>query len=790
MTRRDLRGSGHGGPPDETRDSAQARARAAEQRFQLVVESVRDYAIFLLDPSGRVATWNTGAELIKGYLPEEVIGEDMSIFYAPEDLARGRPRALLDAALSAGRAEDEGWRVRKDGSRFWADVVITPIRDPQGQLQGFVKVTRDLTLKKDAEERLRQSEESLGATLYSIGDAVLATDEEARVTRINPVAERLTGWSEGEAVGRPIDEVFAIINEDTRAKAPNPVRRVLAEGVVVGLANHTALISRDGTERPIADSGAPIRDAEGVTRGAVLVFRDITKERRSEEALRKSQEEVRLSEEGLRATLYSIGDAVLATDEQGRVARINPVAERLTGWLEKEAIGHPITEVFNIINEDTRARAVNPVTRVLAEGVVVGLANHTALISRDGTERPIADSGAPILDAQGKPRGAVLVFRDTTAERRAEEALRQSEEKLRQMIASVRDYALFMLDPKGRVASWNPGAERIKGYREEEILGEHFSRFFPPEDIAMGKPARELEIAAAQERFEDENWRVRKDGSRFWAHVIITPIRDSLNGLGGFVKITRDLTERRKTEEERLRLAQAKEAIRLRDEFLSIASHELKTPLTALQLQLLGIHDRVAPIDEDVTKRVDRAMRVGGRLAQLIEALLNVSRIATGKLKLNFEAFDLSDAVREIVERLRDSAASAGSELSIRVADSINGQWDRLRIEQVLMNLISNSIKYAAGTPIRLSVSQENDLAILKVQDKGPGIPEADLSRIFERFERASSTRHYGGLGLGLYVADQIARAHGGTIVASNLPGGGACFTVRLPLNPQQPAPP
>jgi len=383
-----------------------------------------------------------------------------------------------------------------------------------------------------------------------------------------------------------------------------------------------------------------------------------------------------------------------------------------------------------------------------------------------------------------------LVFRDTTAERRAEEALRQSEEKLRQMIGSVRDYALFMLDPKGRVASWNPGAERIKGYREEEILGEHFSRFFPPEDIAMGKPARELEIAATQERFEDENWRVRKDGSRFWAHVIITPIRDSSNGLEGFVKITRDLTERRKTEEERLRLAQAKEAIRLRDEFLSIASHELKTPLTALQLQLLGIQDRVAPIDEGVTKRVERAMRVGGRLAQLIEELLNVSRIATGKLELNFEAFDLSDAVREIVERLRDSAESAGSELSIGVADSINGQWDRLRIEQILMNLISNSIKYAAGTPIQVSVCREKDLAILKVQDKGPGIPEADLSRIFERFERASSARHYGGLGLGLYVADQIARAHGGMIVASNLPGGGACFTVRLPLDPQQPAPP
>ena len=175
---------------------------------------------------------------------------------------------------------------------------------------------------------------------------------------------------------------------------------------------------------------------------------------------------------------------------------INPVAERLTGWSEEEAIGRPIDEVFNIVNEETRAKAPNPVSRVLAEGVVVGLANHTALISRDGTERPIADSGAPIRDARGVTRGAVLVFRDVTEERRAEDALRQSEEKLRLMIASVSDYAIFMLDPQGRVASWNPGAERIKGYREEEILGVHFSRFFTPEDVADGKPAQELESAA------------------------------------------------------------------------------------------------------------------------------------------------------------------------------------------------------------------------------------------------------------------------------------------------------
>jgi PAS domain S-box-containing protein len=752
------------------------------QRFQMVVESVRDYAIFMLDPSGRITTWNTGAQLIKGYRAQEVIGKEISLFYTPEDLERGRPQQLLDRARAEGRVEDEGWRCRKDGSRFWADVVITAVRDPRGVLQGFIKVTRDLTARRENEQRLRQSEESLAATLYSIGDAVLAVDAEARITRVNPVAERLTGWTEHEAIGHPLDEVFVIVNEDTRAKRPNPITRVLAEGVVIGLANHTALIARDGTERPIADSGAPIRDAQGKTRGAVLVFRDVSAERTAEQALRKSQAQLQLSEEGLRATLYSIGDGVLATDEQGRVTRINPVAERLTGWPEKDAVGRPIDEVFRIVNEETRAAAVNPVTRVLAEGVIVGLANHTALIGRDGSERPIADSGAPILDATGHPRGAVLVFRDVTVERRDEEALRHSEERLRMIIASVHDYALYMLDEKGRVATWNPGAERIKGYKADEIIGQNFSRFFTPEDLAMGKPARELEIAIEHGRFEEESWRIRKDGSRFWANVVLTPIRNAAQEVTGFVKITRDLTDRRKTDEERLRLVQAQEAIRLRDEFLSIASHELKTPLTALLLQLESLHVRAAAADAMLAKQVDRAMRVGNRLAMLIETLLDVSRIVTGNFALSLQPFDLVDAVKEVTDRLRETAASAGCSMQIDGLQRLDGRWDRLRLEQVLSNLISNSIKYAATTPIVITLTRDQDDAVVMVQDKGPGIPQADLARIFERFERAASERHYGGLGLGLYVARQIVEAHGGSIVAGNRPGGGACFTVRLPL--------
>ena len=627
------------------RDSSEPDSPITGQLFQLVVASIKDYAIFVLDRAGRIASWNAGAAAIKGYRAEEVLGRDLSIFYTPEDLAIQKPQALLARALAEGRVEDEGWRVRKDGSRFWADVVITPIADSSGQPRGFVKVTRDLTTRKRAEDRLRRSEESL------------------------------------------------------------------------------------------------------------------------------------------RATLYSIGDGVLATDEHGRITRINPVAERLTGWREEEALGRPIEEIFQIVNEETRATAINPVARVLSEGVVVGLANHTALISRDGREQPIADSGAPILDPQGRAVGAVLVFRDVSQERRAENALRQSEEQLRLMIASVRDYALFMLDPSGHVTSWNPGAEQITGYRAEEIVGESFSRFFTPEDVDAGKPAQELEIAAERGRFEEEGLRVCKDGSRFWGNVIIAPIRDTSNRLVGFVKTTRDLTAQRKAEEERLRLLQAREAIRLRDEFLSIASHELKTPLTALQLQLETIRFQLSRDGGNgLGEKVERAMRVGSRLTQLVETLLDVSRLATGKLTLNFETFDMSDAVREIVERLRDAAARAGCQLTVQIGAPMEGRWDRLRIEQVLTNLISNAIEYARGHPIEISAGRRGGDVHLEVRDHGPGIKNADVSRIFERFERATSAQHHGGLGLGLYVARQIVEAHGGEIVVHDPPGGGACFSVRLPI--------
>jgi PAS domain S-box-containing protein len=490
-------------------------ARDPENRLELVIGGIRDHAIFMLDPSGRIDSWNLGAQAIKGYTADEVIGKTIDIFYTREDVAAGKPAALIAEARLRGQAEDLGWRVRKDGSRFWADCVLTAIHDRDGALLGFAKITRDLTERREAE------------------------------------------------------------------------------------------------------------------------------------------------------------------------------------------------------------------TARLAEAA-----------------------------------------------------------RFQTLVESAREYAIFMLDPTGHVMTWNPGAQRIKGYTADEIIGQHFSRFYPDGDgaVAQAKCEAELAQALAEGKFEEEGWRVRKDGSQFWAHVVLAPLRDRAGHLIGFSKITRDLTELRRAEQDRLKLVQTEEALRLRDEFLSIAAHELRTPLVALELQIDSLLDQRDQFDAKFHSKLERAGRNVERLADLIATLLDVSRISTGHLTIAPQKIDLGKLVREVVDRLEDAATAARCTLKPSVADGIVGYWDPLRVGQVVTNLLGNAFRYAAGTEVEIRLTREDETAVLCVADRGPGIPDDQRERIFERFERAGAARQHGGMGLGLYVARQIVAAHQGTISAKDREGSGAVLEVRLPI--------
>ena len=357
---------------------------------------------------------------------------------------------------------------------------------------------------------------------------------------------------------------------------------------------------------------------------------------------------------------------------------------------------------------------------------------------------------------------------------------RVPEEELRLIVRSLPNFGVFLLDPEGRVASWNPGAARLLGYEEEEILGQHFSIFCPREDVDAGKPEQFLRLAREEGRLEDEAWRVRKNGSRFWANLVILPIVDSNRVLTGYATATRDLTGRQRAEEDRVRLARAEEALRLRDEFISIASHELRTPLNSLRLYQVAAE--LSPDAAAMKANLAKASKQAEKLTHLVERLLDATRLVAGRLPLVVqESVDLSTLVAEVIEGLRSEASRAGSEIRAKLPGDIVGRFDPLRLEQLFRNLVDNAIKYGRGGVIDIQLRRVGDTIVGTVADHGRGIGEEDMRKLFDRFQRGSHAEG-AGLGLGLYISRKIAEEHGGTLTVESKPEVGSTFTVVLPL--------
>src|SRR6266516_2703399 len=315
--------------------------------------------------------------------------------------------------------------------------------------------------------------------------------------------------------------------------------------------------------------------------------------------------------------LKSIGDAVMVTDTGGRVTFMNPMAEKLTGWKSATAAGKPLPEVYHTVNAETREKLESLVSQALLEGVVAGATNRAVLISRNGAETAIDDSAAPIRDAAGNITGLVLTFRDVSERQRVEQALQASEERFRLLVEGVQDYAIFMLDPAGQVTSWNGGAERLLGYQSEEILGAHLARFFTTPDVRRGKPAENLERAKLQGRAEEEGWRVRKDGSRFQANVIIAALRDEQSRLLGFAQVTRDITGLKQAEKQ---LKDSREQLRALAAYLQSVREEERTriarevhdelgqALTGLKMDLTWVEKKFADASHLPSLRTVRQM--------------------------------------------------------------------------------------------------------------------------------------------------------------------------------------
>ncbi|ACG79068.1 FOG: PAS/PAC domain protein [Phenylobacterium zucineum HLK1] len=621
---------------------------AQDRGLEQLIESISDHAIYMLDPDGRVVTWNSGAQRLKGYAREEIEGQPFARFFSVEDRRAGVPEQLLAEAAEKGKVETEGWRVRKDGGRFWAQGALHAVRAENGALVGFAKITRDMTADRAARDALIESERRFRLMVENVIDyAIFMLDVNGTVANWNAGAQRIKGYTADEVVGSHFSRFYT--PEDRRA-------------------------------------GLPAR------------------------ALETARTEGRFEAEGWRLR-----------KDGGRF------------W---------------------------------------------ALVVID-----------PIWDEERRLIGFAKITRDISQRKAAEDALAESERQFRMLVAGVVDYALYMLDPNGVISSWNAGAEHIKGYQADDIVGQHFSRFYTEADRAAGVPARALQTAGEQGRYEAEGWRVRKDGSLFWASVVIDAIRDEDGRLVGFAKITRDVTEKRNAQLELQRahdqLAQAQKMEAL-GKLTGGVAHDFNNLLMVVSGQAQMLRNRVGD-DPRALRALDAIETSAKRGEDLTRHLLAFSR----RQRLQPVPVALADRV----EDLKDLIAASLPPTVRLVIDLSSELWpvkvDPSELELSLLNLAVNARDAMPGGGV-LAITAENvkltrsagqtlagDFVAVTVSDTGVGIPDDILPRIFDPFFTTKEVSK--GTGLGLSQVYGFAQQSGGEVQVRSELGRGTSFTFYLP---------
>ena len=496
------------------------------------------------------------------------------------------------------------------------------------------------------------------------------------------------------------------------------------------------------------------------------------------------------------AILTSANFSIIATDEKGVIQLFNIGAETMLGYAAVEMVNritpadiHDPQEVIERARALSRelATPIAPGFEALAFKASRGIEDKYELtyIRKDGSRFPAIVSVTALRDANGGIIGYLLIGTDNSARKQVEEKLRWTEEGFRLMVESVTDCAIVMLDSEGRVVSWNTGAQRIKGYSAEEIVGQHFSRFYPPADIARGTPQRDLDVAAAKGRYEVEGWRVRKDGSVFWANVVFTAIRDAAGNARGFAKLTRDLTERRLVEQT-LTLAKgaAEKANLAKSEFLSSMSHELRSPLNAILGFAQLMDSDATPATPAQKASIDQILRAGWYLLELINEILDLAQIESGKLSLSLEPTSLAELIPECQAMIEPQAQGRGIRMTFPQFDR---PWfiaaDRTRLKQVLINLLSNAVKYnqSGGTVILDCDGSTPERTRINVRDTGAGLPPEKLAQLFQPFNRLGQERGAEqGTGIGLVMSKRLIDLMGGVLGVESRVGVGSVFWCEL----------
>lgn len=619
---------------------------------QLLIKGISE-AILMLDKDGYISYSNPATSLLTGFSPEESLNKHVSIIYQNSDDAV-KAEYELSLALKKGRFNSEGWKRKKDGTFFWAEIVLSAVYDELHEFAGYACILHDATQRKHFELHLRQSEESFRLMVENVRDyAIFMLDETGHIMTWNEGAKRINGYSSTEIIGKHFSTFYTA--EDLESKKPE---RELKIAIQTG----------------------------------------------------------KYEEEGWRV--------------------------RKDGSMFWSSV--VITALFN---------------------------------------------------DQNKHIGFSKVTRDLTDRKKNEEALRQSEERYRALVEQVTDYEICMLDERGRIISWNEGARKIKGYTTEEIIGKYFTIFYPQEDILNGKPSYELGVARKEGKYEEEGWRLRKDGSRFWASVVITAVYNSEGFLLGYSKVTRDLTEKKEAEKalrdsyERYRriadelkitndeLSAANQEL---EQFTSIVSHDLQEPVRTIKsfLQLIEMKLNDGQIN-DLKTYIGKSITAANRMRELIQNLLQYSQL--GKIEVVKEKVNVKELLNEATQNLKTAIEKSRAQISIETnLDTVEG--DRVQLVQLIQNLLSNALKFTntEHPQIKIEGFRENGHVKFAVSDNGIGIAQNDINKIFEIFRRLNTKKEYPGTGIGLAICKKIVDRHGGRIWPESKPGAGTTFYFTL----------
>jgi PAS domain S-box-containing protein len=621
--------------------------------------------------------------------------------------------------------------------------------------------------------------ELLRVTLGSIGDAVITTDVEGRVTYLNRVAESLTGWSQPAALGHPLTEVFRIINEDTRQTVESPATRALRQGVVVGLANHTLLVARNGEERPIDDSAAPIRDEQGVVSGCVLIFRDVSERRQWEK-----REAARLQSARLLASIVeSSDDAIISKTLDGIIQSWNAAAERLYGYTSSEAVGRHIS----IVIPPDRTAEEDHIVATLKAGTPI---EHfeTERVRKDGQRVLISLTVSPVRDDDGRIVGASKIARDISAQKLAE----SERQKFVMLVENSTDFIgisdlnavpIYVnragLQMIGLDSLDEARAVNVRDFFFREDQPRIMNEFFPS---VMAEGHGEIEV----------RFRHFKTGQARWMAYKVLRLDDDSGRTVAFATVSQDVTERRRMEDElRALAADLAEADQRKDEFLATLAHELRNPLAPLS-NTLEILKRSSGPDATMRRGLDTMERQLEQLVRLVDDLLDLSRITHNRIELRRRDVELASVIRQAVLAAQPLADSARHTVHVNLpAEPIHLHADAVRLTQVFGNLLNNSCKYTPpGGAIRVDVHRDGQAVVVAVTDTGIGIPADKLDRIFDMFTQVdrSLEQSQGGLGIGLTLVKRLVEMHGGTVQARSAGEGyGSTFEVRLPALQEAP---